>query len=308
MYRQHPHEGQHMGHHHHHQAPQQQPNGYQQQYQNMNAMNGRRSMSTHFDTNYPSVYQTNHVGYNLQYQSGYDYVPQQPQALIPSYHPSPPQHHSMQPAQPTMFPPALPPPINPVIHGMRDNLTPLQSPTVKRELVNSIQTPVNGSSLNGEQIGDENSAKTDVDTLMRAIQSKNAEVDLASPMQSNGSMHHQSAIQAFSQERDATGKPKKKYQCNFPSCGKFFYQKTHLEIHMRAHTGHKPFVSCLSRIPSHWLICDSFAGNQVAGKDFLSWATSRYVFCVYTFTFYLQFLDSWAQTHWWKTIFMWCLW
>ena len=245
MYRQHPHEGQHMGHHHHHhhQAPQQQPNGYQQQYQNMGAMNGRRSMSTHFDTNYPPVYQTNHVGYNLQYQSGYDYVPQQPQALIPSYHPSPPQHHNMQPAQPNMFPPPLPPPINPAIHGMRDNITPLQSPSVKRELMNSTQTPVNGSSLNGEQVGDENAAKTDVDTLMRAIQAKNAEVDLASPMQPNGSMHHQSDLQAFAQDRDATGKPKKKYQCNFPSCGKFFYQKTHLEIHMRAHTGHKPFVS-----------------------------------------------------------------
>jgi uncharacterized Zn-finger protein len=28
-----------------------------------------------------------------------------------------------------------------------------------------------------------------------------------------------------------------------PGCSKSFYQKTHLEIHVRAHTGAKPFVS-----------------------------------------------------------------
>jgi hypothetical protein len=28
-----------------------------------------------------------------------------------------------------------------------------------------------------------------------------------------------------------------------PDCNKSFYQKTHLEIHIRAHTGAKPFVS-----------------------------------------------------------------
>jgi uncharacterized Zn-finger protein len=38
-------------------------------------------------------------------------------------------------------------------------------------------------------------------------------------------------------------KPRKRYQCNMPDCSKSFYQKTHLEIHIRAHTGAKPFVS-----------------------------------------------------------------
>jgi hypothetical protein len=37
-------------------------------------------------------------------------------------------------------------------------------------------------------------------------------------------------------------KPRKRYQCNMPGCNKSFYQKTHLEIHVRAHTGAKPFV------------------------------------------------------------------
>ena len=38
-------------------------------------------------------------------------------------------------------------------------------------------------------------------------------------------------------------KGKKRYQCTMPDCDKSFYQKTHLEIHIRAHTGVKPFVS-----------------------------------------------------------------
>ena len=36
---------------------------------------------------------------------------------------------------------------------------------------------------------------------------------------------------------------KRKYTCTLPHCGKSFAQKTHLDIHIRAHTGDKPFVS-----------------------------------------------------------------
>ncbi|KAJ5752329.1 hypothetical protein N7520_009246, partial [Penicillium odoratum] len=35
---------------------------------------------------------------------------------------------------------------------------------------------------------------------------------------------------------------KRKYTCTLPNCGKSFAQKTHLDIHTRAHTGDKPFV------------------------------------------------------------------
>ncbi|OKL56934.1 hypothetical protein UA08_07889 [Talaromyces atroroseus] len=40
---------------------------------------------------------------------------------------------------------------------------------------------------------------------------------------------------------DRSQKQKRKHQCTLPGCGKLFTQKTHLDIHMRAHTGAKPF-------------------------------------------------------------------
>jgi hypothetical protein len=43
-------------------------------------------------------------------------------------------------------------------------------------------------------------------------------------------------------------KARRKHQCTLPNCGKFFTQKTHLDIHMRAHTGDKPFVSSISPV------------------------------------------------------------
>jgi hypothetical protein len=36
---------------------------------------------------------------------------------------------------------------------------------------------------------------------------------------------------------------KKRYSCTIENCTKSFYQKTHLDIHERAHTGVKPYVS-----------------------------------------------------------------
>ena len=71
---------------------------------------------------------------------------------------------------------------------------------------------------------------TEIDTLMRAIQSKSQTGD------SNDSNVNRS-IHALPSKR-----PKKRYLCEIPGCGKAFYQKTHLEIHTRAHTGIKPFL------------------------------------------------------------------
>lgn len=74
---------------------------------------------------------------------------------------------------------------------------------------------------------------TDIDTLMRAIQSKS----------STGEQRHRPERRLLPSATHApSGKSKKRYVCDVPDCGKAFYQKTHLEIHARAHTGIKPFI------------------------------------------------------------------
>jgi hypothetical protein len=44
-------------------------------------------------------------------------------------------------------------------------------------------------------------------------------------------------------ESSSTKGSKKRYSCTIENCTKSFYQKTHLDIHERAHTGVKPYVS-----------------------------------------------------------------
>ncbi|KAJ0414016.1 hypothetical protein BJY00DRAFT_47143 [Aspergillus carlsbadensis] len=107
---------------------------------------------------------------------------------------------------------------------------------------------------------------TEVDILMKAIQAKGVaqqqpqqqqQPNLQSlpPLQqlthggNNG--YAQSYVPPVASTRPApvmieepqsrSGK-KRKYACTEPQCGKSFAQKTHLDIHMRAHTGDKPFI------------------------------------------------------------------
>lgn len=83
--------------------------------------------------------------------------------------------------------------------------------------------------------------KTDIDELMKAIQGSRAKED-----------HQQLPTPAPTPEHVATppstlptqrGKPRKRWICDGPNCGKAFTQKTHRDIHQRTHTGHRPYVS-----------------------------------------------------------------
>ncbi|KZF21275.1 hypothetical protein L228DRAFT_169367 [Xylona heveae TC161] len=77
---------------------------------------------------------------------------------------------------------------------------------------------------------------TSVDVLMRAIQSKTNSEDVPSVDR------HSSSNQPQTRAQGGPKSTKKKYQCSIPGCWKSFYQKTHLDIHTRAHTGVKPFI------------------------------------------------------------------
>ena len=95
---------------------------------------------------------------------------------------------------------------------------------------------------------------TGVDTLMRAIQTKSQEqcsTPQAPPLcLGYGQFVTDPVCSQLSsrsgRRRSSTGwvtKLRRCYQCDVSTCGKAFSQKTHLEIHRRAHTGYKPFVS-----------------------------------------------------------------
>jgi hypothetical protein len=112
---------------------------------------------------------------------------------------------------------------------------------------------------------------TEVDTLMKAIQAKSQTVppQTSSPVAQSrpvvGPSFTPPYVQTASQGgiqigeeskfkltgediQDEASSPKggkKRYQCTIEHCTKSFYQKTHLDIHVRAHTGDKPYVSIL---------------------------------------------------------------
>jgi hypothetical protein len=106
----------------------------------------------------------------------------------------------------------------------------------------------------------------DVDTLMKAIQSdaqqEKSQAQPSSSIEQNTSVVGPPTFSPtsinFSNNRieqnmdqrltshhfqDDKGPSKKKYECVVKGCDKSFFQKTHLEIHARAHTGVKPYVS-----------------------------------------------------------------
>lgn len=83
---------------------------------------------------------------------------------------------------------------------------------------------------------------TDVDTLMKAIQSKIPPESPATSQASPAKASSRRSQAAESSVEEAHDDPKKRYECHIGDCRKAFFQKTHLEIHIRAHTGVKPYV------------------------------------------------------------------
>ncbi|TKX25482.1 zinc-finger double domain-containing protein 1 [Elsinoe australis] len=69
---------------------------------------------------------------------------------------------------------------------------------------------------------------TDIDTLMKVVQAKSTDDSTA-----------QKTVQRT--VSSPTRVTKKKYHCSSGGCTKSFMQKTHLDIHLRSHTGIKPF-------------------------------------------------------------------
>jgi hypothetical protein len=71
--------------------------------------------------------------------------------------------------------------------------------------------------------------------------------------------------------QDGTGRSnKKRYICTIDNCLKSFYQKTHLDIHERSHTGDKPYVSRFPEFDNHVLMHGGFQTCEISncGRTF----------------------------------------
>ncbi|UNI18914.1 DNA-binding transcription factor [Purpureocillium takamizusanense] len=93
--------------------------------------------------------------------------------------------------------------------------------------------------------------ETEVDELMKVIQQNDddeeAKSTVGTPAQTPNAESASGSQSPASFRQPSTPaqtepKPKKKWVCDGPSCNKRFVQKTHLDIHRRTHTGHKPYV------------------------------------------------------------------
>ena len=181
------------------------------------------------------------------------------------------QHSASYPEQSLHVPPARQPAPGEPAPG-----EPAQrSPAIKVEAVSqdaeniefhpySLPTSTLSTSATDKDVG------TDVDTLMRAIQTKARTSSTQAPSsaafggssESSSSESNSSPRRKIDQRRS---KARRKYPCKVQSCAKVFTQKTHLEIHMRAHTGYKPYVGAsVSTMASLQLTrpTSSFAGKH----------------------------------------------
>ena len=135
--------------------------------------------------------------------------------------------------------------------AMSDHAT-QRSPTIKIEAVSQDSDNANFQSQELQHFELQAAAKrnevgTDVDTLMRAIQTKvKKSMPQVHPSTTFDSSSDSPSSDSNSPAMRTTGrrcsKARRKYPCKMPSCTKVFTQKTHLEIHTRAHTGYKPYV------------------------------------------------------------------
>ncbi|KAI9923553.1 hypothetical protein ASPWEDRAFT_168446 [Aspergillus wentii DTO 134E9] len=227
-----------LNHHHHHQA---QPQPPPQQHQQHHHHHQQAQPHHHQHPQHPGSYQHFFV-------SGQPQLNSQPVRLSSE----PPPLQSI---------PDIRPAKNAVNRVPRDPLAKIDQGSGTQP---SVQHLTNGAPARGKSpTAAEVDFSTEVDVLMKAIQAK-----VTSPQSQAATIPSLPSLQqltthpssnafppAYSMgpstsprcalvvdEPPSQSRKKRKYTCTLPHCGKSFAQKTHLDIHTRAHTGDKPFI------------------------------------------------------------------
>lgn len=146
-----------------------------------------------------------------------------------------------------------------------------RSPSVKSESQMSSTRSVASSGRRSSRVitsnlpvgGNHIDFNTGVDTLMKAIQAKREAEELLKKAEAGETPQPQSDIKVEqctvpsspveqqqqqrsplpdSQQADSKQQDRKRFFCEIPGCHKSFTQKTHLDIHLRAHTGEQPYT------------------------------------------------------------------
>ncbi|KAJ5972676.1 uncharacterized protein N7479_002594 [Penicillium vulpinum] len=188
------------------------------------------------------------VGHTHAHSNAY-----QQQYFVPSQHPIQPQPLRLTTEQPLQSLPEIRPAKNAITQTVKS--TSDHGPRVHLS-TGGHSAPV-GATNDTKQTQADIAFSTNVDVLMKAIQSKHASPTqqslpplqhLAPPVPQAYPAPYPTAsptpprgYHGTEGQLSRTGK-KRKYNCSLPGCGKSFAQKTHLDIHIRAHTGDKPFI------------------------------------------------------------------